>query len=164
MFTGGVIVELFECESEDKALHIALCDNRADLYPLCFDLWSFKVSSYAANTQSKNMYLTLKHRRVVDKEPSLLISEGFHCVCSTSTSSPSSFPVGASMTLSAFLCNFTSIPFVKTWKIQTMRTGLKRLISVKIWDFVERNGNAWRLEIDISTIICILGHEQIVLI
>lgn len=47
----------------------------------------------------------------------LLISEGlFHCVCSTSRSLSSSFPVGASMTLSAFLCNFTSIPFVKTWK------------------------------------------------
>ena len=67
MFTGGVIVELFECESEDKALHIALCDNRADLYPLCFDLWGFKVSSHAANTQSKNMYLSLNIRELLTR-------------------------------------------------------------------------------------------------
>ena len=48
------------------------------------------------------------------KESNLLISEPFLSVFSKSRSSSTSFPVGASRTLNAFLCNFTSIPFVNT--------------------------------------------------
>jgi len=42
------------------------------------------------------------------------ISDPFHCIFSNSRSSSSSLPVGASITLRAFLCSFTSIPFVRT--------------------------------------------------
>lgn len=67
------------------------------------------------------------------------ISEIFHGTLSNSRSSSSSFPVGASITLSAFLCSFTSMPFVRTYDLIKWETNnhnqnwRKCPVNQKVW-------------------------------
>jgi len=57
MFRRGVILEIFECESQETSLYKAFWDNRDDLCPLFFDLWGFKVSSVAAKDNQRTVFM-----------------------------------------------------------------------------------------------------------
>lgn len=43
----GVEIDPFDCESQERDLHIVLWDDPDDLCTLCLDLWDFWVSSDA---------------------------------------------------------------------------------------------------------------------